>query len=78
MPNGLLGDHSDGRLPPRQTLRFLPSQTGQAGQFHPGVNFTNILQEASLNVSVLCSFNVWVCNFFGKRKSAQKLLVKYW
>ena len=80
MPNGLLGDHSDGRLPPRQTLQFLPSQTGQAGQFNPGVNFTNILQEASLNVSVLCSFNVWVCNFFWQKeistKASCKILLK--
>jgi len=38
----------------------------------------NTLQETFWYKSALCSFSlitVWLCNFFGKRISAQKLLV---
>jgi len=45
------------------------------------VNFTNILQRALLHESVWYSFSllkVWLCNIFGERILAQKLLLKCW
>jgi len=44
----------------------------------PGVNFINILGEIFSYKSTLHSFylmTVWLCNFFGKIISAQKLLL---
>jgi hypothetical protein len=46
-----------------------------------GFNFINILLSTFSYESALRSFSlitVWLCNFFGKRLSVQKLLVKCW
>ncbi len=85
-PPGHLSQFSNNRC--EQTKQFVP-QSGNSikpvivsnGRQQASVNFTNILRAAFLHESFLCSFyvlTIWVCNFFGKRILAQKLLIQCW
>jgi len=78
---------SNQQLPQLQqptTVTLNPALHSAAGNISasappPGVNFINILLSPFSYESVLHSFSlvtVWLCNFFGARILAQKLLVK--